>query len=164
MPSLVDEYKKISKQIDAFTTYLSSTKASEDARAQAQIFFDKKVSNINNSIGISNSPNNLKKNKTPTLFNQLISFIKKIDGECADTNNKLLKSFSNIVIKNIPEIKNILKEEAIKLIGCRDDQTFPTLKIVDFKSNFNIKIPTESQIYVPIKNLDLWNNLKKDPE
>jgi len=164
MPSLLNEYKKISSQIDAFTTYLSSTKASEDARAQAQIFFDKKVSNINNSIGISNSPNNLKKNKTPTLFNQLISFIKKIDGEGADTNNKLLKSFSNIVIKNIPEIKNILKEEAIKLIGCRDDQTFPTLNIVDFKSNFNIKIPIESQIYVPIKNLDLWNNLKKDPD
>jgi hypothetical protein len=86
-----------------------------------------------------------------------------LDGEGADTNNKLLKTFSDILIKNLPEIKKYISEEAIKLLGCRDEQTYPALKLVDFKSN-DIIVPIENQIYVPLKNLDLWKNLKKDPD
>jgi len=163
MPSLIDEYKKISKQIDAYTTYINSVQASKDARAQAQIFFDKKVSDVKNAIDISDSVRDLKKNKIPALFDQLISLIKKLDGEGPETNNKLLKTFSDIIVKSLPEIKKILAEEAIKLLGCRDDQTFPTLKLTDFNSQ-NLLVPIENQIYVPLKNLDLWKNLKKDPD
>lgn len=161
MPSLLNEYKKITKQIDAYSTYLASTKASEQARAQAQIFFDKKVSSVNNAINISNSVKNLKKNKTPKLFDQLIGFIKKIDGEGDNTNNNLLKLFSSIIGRNLPEIKNILAEECINLLGCRDEQTFPTLKFSDFESP-NIQVT--NKVFIPIKNLDLWKNLKKDPD
>jgi len=163
MPDLLNEYKKISKQIDAYTTYLNSVQASDTARAQAQIFFDKKVSDVKNAINVFDSVNNLKKNRTPSLFDQLIGFIKKLDGEGADTNNKLLKTFSDIVVKNLPEIKKILSEEAIKLLGCRDEQTFPAIKLVDFESA-NFIVPIESQIYIPLKNLDLWKNIKKDPD
>lgn len=163
MPNLLNEYKNISKQIDAYTTYLNSVQASDTARAQAQIFFDKKVSNVKNAINVFDSVNNLKKNRTPSLFDQLIGFIKKLDGEGADTNNKLLKTFSDIVVKNLPEIKKILSEEAIKLLGCRDEQTFPAIKLVDFESA-NFIVPIESQIYIPLKNLDLWKNIKKDPD
>lgn len=163
MPDLLNEYKKISKQIDAYTTYLNSVQASDSARAQAQLFFDKKVSDVKNAVNVFDSVKNLKKNRTPSLFDQLIGFIKKLDGEGADTNNKLLKTFSDILIKNLPEIKKILSEEAIKLLGCRDEQTYPALKLVDFKSN-DIIVPIENQIYVPLKNLDLWKNLKKDPD
>jgi len=46
MPNLLNEYKNISKQIDAYTTYLNSVQASDTARAQSQIFFDKKVSDV----------------------------------------------------------------------------------------------------------------------
>ena len=105
MPSLIDEYKKISKQIDAYTTYINSVQASKDARAQAQIFFDKKVSDVKNAIDISDSVRDLKKNKIPALFDQLISLIKKLDGEGPETNNKLLKTFSDIIVKSLPEIK-----------------------------------------------------------
>lgn len=161
MPSLLNEYKKITKQIDAYTTYLASTKASEEARAQAQIFFDKNVSSVKNSINISNSVKNLKKNKTPKLFDQLINFIKKIDGEGLNTNNNLLNLFSSIVARNISEIKNILSEECINLLGCRDEQTFPALKLSKFESP-NLEIT--NKVFVPIKNLDLWKNLKKDPD
>lgn len=163
MPNLLNNYKNISTQIDAYATYLNSVQASDDARAQAQVFFDKKVSDVKNAINVFDSVKNLKKNKTPSLFDQLIGFIKKLDGEGPDTNNKLLKTFSDIVVKSLPEIKKILSEEAIKLLGCRDEQTFPALKLVDFKSN-DIIVPIENQIYVPLKNLDLWKNLKKDPD
>lgn len=163
MPNLLNEYKNISKQIDAYTTYLNSVQASDTARAQAQIFFDKKVSDVKNAINVFDSVKNLKKNRTPSLFDQLIGFIKKLDGEGADTNNKLLKTFSDIVVKNLPEIKKILSEEAIKLLGCRDEQTFPAIKLVDFESA-NFIVPIESQIYIPLKNLDLWKNIKKDPD
>jgi hypothetical protein len=163
MPNLLNEYKNISKQIDSYTTYLNSVQASDTARAQAQIFFDKKVSDVKNAINVFDSVNNLKKNRTPSLFDQLIGFIKKLDGEGADTNNKLLKTFSDIVVKNLPEIKKILSEEAIKLLGCRDEQTFPAIKLVDFESA-NFIVPIESQIYIPLKNLDLWKNIKKDPD
>jgi hypothetical protein len=163
MPDLLNEYKKISKQIDAYTTYLNSVQASDTARAQAQIFFDKKVSDVKNAINVFDSVKNLKKNRTPSLFDQLIGFIKKLDGEGADTNNKLLKTFSDIVVKNLPEIKKILSEEAIKLLGCRDEQTFPAIKLVDFESA-NFIVPIESQVYIPLKNLDLWKNIKKDPD
>jgi len=160
MPSLLNEYKKITKQIDAYTTYLASTKASEQARSQAQIFFDKKVSSVDNAINISNSVKNLKKNKTPKLFDELIGFIKKIDGEGSNTNNNLLKLFSSIVARNLPEIKNILIEECTNLLGCRDDQTFLALKLDKFESP-NVEIT--NKVFVPVKNLDLWKNLKKDP-
>lgn len=163
MPNLLNEYKNISKQIDSYTTYLNSVQASDTARAQAQIFFDKKVSDVKNAINVFDSVNNLKKNRTPSLFDQLIGFIKKLDGEGADTNNKLLKTFSDIVVKNLPEIKKILSEEAIKLLGCRDEQTFPAIKLVDFESA-NFIVPIESQVYIPLKNLDLWKNIKKDPD
>jgi hypothetical protein len=161
MPSLLDEYKRISKDIDAYTTYLNSSEASREARAQAQLFFDKKVSDGKNSINISNSLQDLKKNKTPQVFDQLIGFIKKLDGEGPETNGKLLKTFSDIIVKSLPEIKKILSEEAIKLLGCRDEQTFPALKFSEFTPS---SVPIEKQIFIPLKNLDLWKNLKKDPD
>ena len=61
MPDLLNDYKKISKQIDAYTTYLNSVQASDNARAQAQIYFDKKVSDVKNAINVFDSVKNLKK-------------------------------------------------------------------------------------------------------
>lgn len=161
MPNLIDRYKKVSQQIDAYATYVDSSVASKKARKQAQLFFDKKVSNNKNITSISNSLNNLKKNKTPTLFNQLINLIKKTKGEGADTTDGLLKAFSDALVNSFPEIKNILKEEAIKLLGCRDDQTFDVFPDISLGQ---INIDHASKVYVPLKNLDLWGNIKRTPE
>jgi hypothetical protein len=65
MPDLLNEYKKISKQIDAYTTYLNSVQASDSARAQAQLFFDKKVSDVKNAVNVFDSVKNLKKIEPP---------------------------------------------------------------------------------------------------
>jgi hypothetical protein len=163
MPNLINEYKNISKKIDAYTTYLDSNNASKTARRQSEIFFDKVVSNVSNSININKAPSNLKTNKAPSVFEQIISYIKKIDGEGLDTNNKLLKTFSDITVKNLSEIKKILSDEAIKLLGCRDDQTFPVIPKNEYiKPSF--KMDKKSKVFVPIKNLDLFGNLTKSPD
>jgi hypothetical protein len=86
-PNLIDNYKKVSQQIDAYTTYIDSKDASKTARKQAQFFFDKKISNNNNASSSENVQKSLKKNKTPSLFNQLINLIKKTKGDGDDTNN-----------------------------------------------------------------------------
>ena len=161
MPNLIDNYKKISKQIDAYATYIDSNDSSKKARKQAQLFFDKKVSNSKNLTGLSNALKDLKKNKTPALFSQLINLIKKVKGDGADTTENLLKSFSDGFISSFPEIKNILKEEAIKLLGCRNDQTFPVFPDISLGK---INIEAASKVYVPLKNLDLWGNIKRTPE
>lgn len=161
MPNLIDKYKKVSQQIDAYATYVDSNDASKKARKQAQLFFDKKISNNKNVTSISNSLKNLKKNKTPTLFNQLINLIKKTKGDGPDTTDGLLKAFSDGLINSLPEIKNILKEEAIKLLGCRNDQTFPVFPDISLGQ---INIDPASKVYIPIKNLDIWGNIKKSPD
>lgn len=161
MPNLIDKYKKVSQQIDAYATYVDSSVASKKARKQAQSFFNKEVSNNENTTSISNSLKDLKKNKTPTLFNQLISLIKKTKGDGKDTSDGLLKEFSIELVNSFPLIKNILKEEAIKLLGCRNDQTFFVFPDISFDP---INIPIASKVYIPVKNLDLWGNLKKNPE
>lgn len=160
MPNIVNDYKNISKKIDAYTTYLDSKNASKKARQQSEIFFNKSVSNVENTIDSFKSKLNLKNNKTPSVFNQLINFIKKIDGEGDDSNNKLLKTFSDVLVKSLPEIKKILIDEAINLLGCRTDQTFPVISFEAYKTLTN----PPSKVFVPIKNLDLWNNLKKTPQ
>jgi hypothetical protein len=161
MPNLIDNYKKVSQQIDAYTTYIDSKDASKTARKQAQVFFDKKISNNNNASSSENVQKSLKKNKTPSLFNQLINLIKKTKGDGDDTNNGLLKAFSDGLINSLPEIKTILIEEAIKLLGCRNDQTFPVIPEISLGQ---INIDPASKVYVPLKNLDLWGNIKKNPD
>ena len=161
MPNLIDKYKKVSQQIDAYATYVDSSDASKKARKQAQLFFDKKISNNKNVTSISNALKDLKKNKTPTLFNQLINLIKKTKGDGPDTTDGLLKAFSDGFINSLPEIKNILKEEAIKLLGCRNDQTFPVFPDISLGK---INIDPASKVYIPIKNLDIWGNIKKSPD
>jgi len=161
MPNLIDKYKKVSQQIDAYTTYIDSKEASKTARKQAQFFFDKKISNNNNASSSGNIQKSFKKNKTPSLFNQLIHLIKKTKGDGDDTNNGLLKAFSDGLINSLPEIKTILIEEAIKLLGCRNDQTFP---VIPETLLGQINIDPASKVYVPLKNLDLWGNIKKNPD
>ena len=46
MPNLIDNYKKVSQQIDAYTTYIDSKDASKTARKQAQFFLIKKYQTI----------------------------------------------------------------------------------------------------------------------
>jgi 6-pyruvoyl-tetrahydropterin synthase len=74
----------------------------------------------------------------------------------------LKKKLLEVVVKIEPQIQKIISEEALKALGCSQEQTFNGYD----KSNLILRplttLPIEDGIYVPVQSLDIVNLLKKN--
>lgn len=96
----------------------------------------------------------------PTTFDQLFKLLKLSSGSGSETSKYLKKKLLETVTKIEPDIKKIISEEALKALGCSQEQTFQGFTSTDLELNPLETLPVGQGIYVPIQSMDIASILK----
>lgn len=96
----------------------------------------------------------------PTTFDQLFELLKLSSGSGSETSKYLKQKLLETVTKIEPDIKKIISEEALKALGCSQEQTFQGFTSTDLDINPLETLPVGEGIYVPIQSMDIAGILK----
>ena len=96
----------------------------------------------------------------PTSFTQLLELIGLVSGSGGSTINYLRRKLIEATVKIEPEIRKIITDEAIHVLGCSQEQTFNGFSVSNLTLNPLTTLPEGEGIYVPVESLDIANLLK----
>jgi hypothetical protein len=158
-------YKDINSQVSALQAYnaVSETqtqtqKTEGNSQAQYQGAFATQLNKI------SEQQKRFERN-TPTSYNQLIELIGSVKGNGSETVKEIRNIFLKAALKLEPTVGQIVTEEAFKILGCSQQQTYRALNptyVLNSVPSFNSLLPSEG-IYVRIQDIDLAGSLKLKP-
>lgn len=138
---------KASQSFNQITNDIKSLKdnasnSTEDAKQNLVTQLDKLKEAVTGSTNTKKYAKQIK-----SQFEELLSLTQQTKGSGLDTSKFLMKKVVKSWRKVSPEIKKILVEEILKVLGCSQEQTY------------NINNP----IYVKVSSIDLFDLLKEDP-
>ena len=161
MADLNQSYDSAKSQINSIKSYKEISAAAKQLKSSAGNSFAQSSAKINTSLdNIANQQKRYLRDQ-PTSFDQLLELINLTNGSGLSSTKYLKKKLLEVVVKIEPQIQKIISEEALKALGCSQEQTFNGYD----KSNLILRplttLPIEDGIYVPVQSLDIVNLLKK---
>ena len=100
----------------------------------------------------------------PTSFTQLLDLIGLVSGSGSSTLDYLRRKLIETLVKIEPDVRKIISDEAIHVLGCSQEQTFKGFSVSNLNVNPLSTLPEGEGIYVPVESLDIANILKNSPE
>lgn len=164
---LKNGYESINSQISALQSY----KAVSDAQKQ-------NTRNLGNSDAqyqgafatqlnqISTQQKRFERN-TPTSYDELLRLIQKTKGSGTETSKELRKILLTAAIKLEPEVNQIVAQQAIKVLGCSQQQTYQGISENELTLNgvnSLSALPATKGIYLKITDIDYFKSLTIDPQ
>jgi len=97
-------------------------------------------------------------------FDRLLKFIETVKGTGPDTYGYLRRLVLSAAVKIEPKIQNIIQKNALKAIGCSQEQTYDGLDPSILQLTPINLLPPQIGTYIPIQSIDLFNRLKISPD
>jgi hypothetical protein len=147
-------------QIASIKSYKDISAGAKDLKKSAGNSFAQATSKINSSLdNISNQQKRFQRDQ-PTSFDQLLQLISVTSGSGSSSMKFLRTKLLEVVVKSEPKIQKLITEEALKALGCSQEQTFKGYDRSKLEINPLTTLPVGDGIYVPVQSLDLANLLK----
>lgn len=164
VPDLSAGYKNISSQISAFQSYTAVSAASKDSDKTQGDSDAQSVGIIATGLNqISKEQKRFQRN-TPTSYNELIKLIEKSNGSGNSTSRELRKILLETALKMEPYVNQIIKEQALKLLGCSQQQTYQGINQFEIDRIPSLAtLPLQNGIYVNLEDIDFNKQLKVKP-
>jgi hypothetical protein len=158
-------YESVNSQISALQSYKAVSDAQNqntrnlgNSDAQYQGVFATQLNQI------STQQKRFERN-TPTSYNELLKLIQKTKGSGTETSKELRKILITSAIKLEPEVNQIVAQQAIKFLGCSQQQTYEGISQTDLNLYPNLMdLPQSKGVYVDINNIDYFKALTVNPE
>lgn len=160
-------YESINSQISALQSYKAVSDAQNqntrnlgNSDAQYQGVFATQLNQI------STQQKRFERN-TPTSYNELLKLIQKTKGSGTETSKELRKILINAAIKLEPEVNQIVAQQAIKVLGCSQQQTYEGISENELTLNgvnSLSALPASKGIYIKITDIDFFKALTVDPQ
>jgi hypothetical protein len=160
MADLNQSYDSAKSQINAIKSYKEISASEKELKRSAGNSFTQSTASLNTSLDkISNQQKRYLRNQ-PTSFDQLLELIDITNGSGLSSSVYLKRKLLEVVVKIEPQIQKIITEEALKALGCSQEQTFNGYDSSNLQLNPLTTLPAGEGIYVPVQSLDLANLLK----
>jgi hypothetical protein len=160
MADLNASFDSAKSQINAIKDYKQISAAEKQLKRSSGDSFAKSAAELNTSLDkISNQQKRYLRNQ-PTSFDQLLELINITNGSGLSSTRFLRQKLLEVVVKIEPEIQKIISEEALKALGCSQEQSFNGFDSANLELNPLPTLPAGEGIYVPVLSLDLANYLK----
>jgi hypothetical protein len=160
MADLNQSYDSAKSQINSIKSYKDISAAAQQLKRSAGNSFAQANSQLNSSLdNIQNQQKRYLRNQ-PTSFEQLLELTTITKGSGSDTTKYLKKKLLDVVVKIEPQIKSIITEEAMKALGCSQEQTYNGFSKANLQINPLTTLPAGQGIYVPLQSLDIASLLK----
>ena len=156
-------YDSSKSKIGAIKTYIEVSKSAKKLKSSAGNSLSQSIPDVASQLNkVSEQQKRYLKNQ-PTSFDEIFDLIKLANGSGLETLDYLKKKLLETVVKIEPSIKKIISEEAIKALGCSQEQTFQGFTSTDLEFNPLETLPVGQGIYVPVQSMDLSTLLKVSP-
>ena len=160
MADLNQSYDSAKSQINSIKSYKDISAAAKQLKRSAGNSFAQANSALNSSLdNIQNQQKRYLRNQ-PTSFDQLLELLTITKGSGSDSTKYLKQRLLEVVVKIEPEIKDIITGEAMKALGCSQEQTYNGFSSSQLSINSLPTLPVGQGIYVPVQSLDLASLLK----
>ena len=157
---LTSGFDSAKSQIASIKSYKDISAGTKELKKSAGNSFSQSTANLNSSLDkISNQQKRYLRDQ-PTSFDQLLQLINITSGSGLSSTKFLKKKLLEVVVKIEPQIQKLITEEALKALGCSQEQTFKGYDKTNLKLNPITTLPVGEGIYVPVQSLDLANLLK----
>ena len=160
MADLNQSFDDAKSQINSIKTYKDISAAAKQLKSSAGNSFAQSASKINSSLeNISTQQKRYLRNQ-PTSFDQLIELFKITSGSGLNSTKYLKNKLLEVMVKMEPQVQQIISEEALKALGCSQEQSFKGFSVSDLSISGLTTLPVGQGIYVPVQSLDLASLLK----
>ena len=160
---LSNSYASASSKLSAIKTYIEVSKAERKARRDAANSTSKSVTNTATQLDKVETQQKRYLRNPPNSFDQLLNLISLVKGSGTDTTDFLRKRLLETSVKIEPEVKKIISDQALKALGCSQEQTFNGYSQKDLLNLGINNLPEGEGIFVPVQSLDIINLLKEMP-
>jgi hypothetical protein len=160
---LSNSYDSASSRLSAIKTYIEVSKAEKKARRDAANSTSKSVVNTATQLDKIETQQKRFLRNPPNSFDQLLNLISLVKGSGTDTTDFLRKRLLETSVKIEPEVKKIISDQALKALGCSQEQTFNGYSQKDLLNLGINNLPEGQGIYIPVQSLDIINLLKEMP-
>jgi hypothetical protein len=154
----------IQSKIKSFKTFKDVSQSAKDLRANAGNSASKATSQITSQLDkVKDFQKRYLKN-APNSMDQLLGFIGETQGNGSATSRYLRKVILQAAVKIEPKLAAIVKLETIKALGCSIEQTYNGISSETLKNQPLPLLPQQQGIYIPISSIDIFTNLKTEPD
>jgi len=147
-------------KISSIKTYIEISKSAKQLQRSAGNSQSESISNLASSLDKISTQQKRYLRQPPTSFDQLLDLIGLANGSGSSTLQYLRKTLLETVVKIEPKIQQIISEEALKALGCSQEQTFQGFSTSTLQLNPLSTLPVGQGIYVPVQSLDIASILK----
>jgi hypothetical protein len=164
MPTDLNQgYGEAKSEISSIKTYIEVSKSSKKLKSTAGNSESQGIPDIAQSLNKISEQQKRYLKQVPTSFNQLLDMIGLANGSGLSTLEYLKKKLLQTAVKIEPDIKNIISQEAIRAIGCSQEQTFEGITREQLELTPLSSLPISEGIYVPVQSMDIGSILKIEP-
>jgi len=162
--SLTSGVEAAKTNIKAFKTFIEVSRAEKDlVKSAANSATEAKAQITSQLDKVKNLQKRFLRN-TPTSMDGLLSLLGETQGAGQDTSRYLRKKILEAAVKIEPKLSSIVKEETIKTLGCSVEQSYTGVSAKDLELQPLPLLPQQEGIYIPISSIDLFSNLKTEPD
>lgn len=160
-------YESINSQISALQSYKAvsdgqkqSTRNAGNSDAQYQGLFATQLNQI------STQQKRFERN-VPSSYSELLGLIQKTKGSGSQTSKDLRKILITAALKLEPEINQIVAQQAIKVLGCSQQQTYQGIsenELILNGVNSLSALDRSKGVYLRITDIDFFKALTVEPD
>jgi len=154
----------IQSKIKSFKTFKDVSQSAKDLRANAGNSASKATSQITSQLDKVKDFQKRYLKGAPNSMDQLLGFIGETQGNGSATSRYLRRAILQAAAKIEPKLAAIVKSETIKALGCSIEQTYNGISSETLKNQPLPLLPQQQGIYIPISSIDIFTNLKTEPE
>jgi hypothetical protein len=164
-PDLAQGYKEAGSQIDAIKDYNQTSQAEKSILSKAGDSASSAAAKISKSLNSIADKQKRFERDAPTSMDQLLNLFGKTNGQGPASFVYLRKKFLEASAKIEPEINEIFSRNALKALGCSQQQTFKGFSKVQYNNIGSMsQLPVQQGVYIPVQSLDFFGNLKNAPD
>ena len=153
-------YIDAKSEISSIKTFIEVSKSAKKLKSTAGNSESQGIPDIASQLNKIATQQKRYLRQPPNSFNQLLDMIGLANGSGLSTLQYLKKRLIETAVKIEPEIKKIISKEAIRAIGCSQEQTFEGFTAAQLELTPLESLPVGQGIYVPVQSIDIASILK----
>ena len=146
--------KLANQNLSAANTYRETSQNQKKLRREKGTSWQESAKKTSEQLNkISQQQKRFQRN-VPTSMDQMLNLMKLTSGS-GQTKNYARNLILQAAVKCEPEIKNIIKEESLKALGCSEEQTYSGFTVDRLNGSTLQSLPLAETIFIPLQSLDL---------
>jgi hypothetical protein len=161
MPTDLNQgYGEAKSDITSIKTFIEVSKSAKKVKSTAGNSESQGIPDIASGLNKIATQQKRYLRQPPNSFNQLLDMIGLANGSGSSTLDYLKKKLLQTVTKIEPDIKKIISQEAIRALGCSQEQTFEGFTSLELEITPLESLPVGQGIYIPVQSMDIASILK----